>query len=88
MNTNSAFFVLTVLVLCYSVVSGLVKRWYLAPALIFVLFGIVLGPYGFGVIDIGTDAASFTIVAQLALTVILFNQAVELDLSAVVRRGT
>ncbi len=37
-------------------------------------------------IDVGTDAASFTVVAQLALTVILFNQAAELDLSAVVRR--
>lgn len=87
MGTNTAFFVLTILVLCYSVVSGLVKRWYLAPALIFVLFEIMLGPYGFDVIDIGTDAAGFTIVAQLALTVILFNQAAQLDLSAVLRRG-
>ncbi|MDT5000205.1 MAG: sodium/hydrogen antiporter, partial [Mycobacterium sp.] len=54
MHTNTAF-VLTVLVLCYAVVSGVVKRWYLAPALIFVLFGIVLGPFVFDVIDIGTD---------------------------------
>jgi NhaP-type Na+/H+ or K+/H+ antiporter len=84
--TTNAAFVLTVLVLCYAVVSGLVKRWYLAPALIFVLFGIILGPFGLGVIDIGTDTASFTIVAQLALTVILFNQAVQLDLSTVFRR--
>ena len=85
MHSNTAF-VLTVLVLCYAVVSGLVKRWYLAPALIFVLFGIVLGPFVFDVIDIGTDAASFTVVAQLALTVILFNQAAQLDLSVVFRR--
>ena len=85
MDTNTAF-VLTVLVLCYAVISGLVKRWYVAPALIFVLFGILLGPYGFGVIETGTDATSFAVVAQLALTVILFNQAAELDLSAVVRR--
>jgi hypothetical protein len=84
--TTNAAFVLTVLVLCYAVVSGLVKRWYLAPALIFVLFGIILGPFGLGVIDIGTDTASFTVVAQLALTVILFNQAVQLDLSTVFRR--
>ena len=40
----------------------------------------MLGPFVFDVIDVGTDAASFTIVAQLALTVILFNQAAELDL--------
>jgi NhaP-type Na+/H+ or K+/H+ antiporter len=85
MHSQTAF-VLTVLVLCYAVVSGLVKRWYLAPALIFVLFGIVLGPFGFHVIDVDTDAASFAVVAQLALTVILFNQAAALDLTAVVRR--
>jgi NhaP-type Na+/H+ or K+/H+ antiporter len=85
MHTNTGF-VLTILVLCYAVVSGVVKRWYLAPALIFVVFGIVLGPFVFDVIDVGTDAESFTVVAQLALTVILFNQACALDLTAVVRR--
>lgn len=86
MRADTAF-VLTILVLSYAVVSGLVKRWYIAPALIFVLFGMVLGPFGFGVLDVGTDTASFTIVAQLALTVILFNQAAMLDLPSVVRRG-
>jgi sodium/hydrogen antiporter len=85
MHTNTAI-VLTVLVLCYAVVSGLVKRWYVAPALVFVLCGIILGPFALDVIDIGTDAASFTVVAQLALTVILFNQAAKLDLSTIFRR--
>lgn len=85
MTTNTAF-VLTLMVLCYAVVSGLVKRWYLAPALTFVLFGILLGPFVLDVVDIGTDAASFTVVAQLALTVILFNQAAQLDLTVVFRR--
>ncbi|MBJ7337813.1 cation:proton antiporter [Mycolicibacterium sp.] len=85
MHTNTAI-VLTVLVLCYAMVSGLVKRWYLAPALIFVLFGILLGPFVLDVIDVGNNASSFTVVAQLALTVILFNQAAQLDLSTVFRR--
>jgi NhaP-type Na+/H+ or K+/H+ antiporter len=86
MATDTAF-VLTVLVLCYAVVSGLVNRWYVAPALIFMAFGIVLGPFGFGIVETGPDTESFTILAQLALTVILFNQAAELDLSSVLRRG-
>jgi len=85
-RTDTAF-VLTVLVLCYAVVSALVKRWYIAPALIFIGCGMALGPYGFGVIEAGTDAMSFTVLAQLALTVILFNQAAMLDLPSVVRRG-
>jgi len=82
--TTATAFVLTLLVLCYAVVSGLVKQWYLAPALIFVLCGMALGPFGFAVIDGGPDTSTFTVLAQLALTVILFNQAAELDLSAVV----
>ena len=86
MRTETAF-VLTILVLCYAVVSGLVKRWYVAPALIFIAFGMALGPFGFGVMEAGTDTHSFTILAQLALTVILFNQAAMLDLPSVVRRG-
>ncbi|MDT5283723.1 MAG: sodium/hydrogen antiporter [Mycobacterium sp.] len=86
MRTETAF-VLTVLVLCYAVVSGLVKRWYVAPALIFVAFGMALGPFGFGLLEARTDTQSFTILAQLALTVILFNQAAMLDLPSVVRRG-
>jgi sodium/hydrogen antiporter len=84
--STDTVFVLTILVLCYAVVSGLVNKWYTAPALIFVLFGIVLGPFGLKLIEGETDAANFTVVAQLALTVILFNQACELDLDAVIRR--
>ncbi|MDT5211080.1 MAG: sodium/hydrogen antiporter [Mycobacterium sp.] len=86
MRTDTAF-VLTVLVLCYAVVSGVVKRFYIAPALIFIAFGMVLGPFGFGMIDVDANTQSFTILAQLALTVILFNQAAMLDLPSVVRRG-
>ena len=36
---NQTAFVLTVLVFCYAAVSGLVRRWYLAPGLIFVVLG-------------------------------------------------
>jgi NhaP-type Na+/H+ or K+/H+ antiporter len=85
METDTAF-ILTLLVVCYAAVSGLVKRWYLAPALVFVVVGMILGPFGFNVLDGGPDTSTFTVLAQLALTVILFNQAVQLDLSAVVRR--
>ena len=48
---SEAAFVLTILVFCYAVFSGLVRRWYLAPALIFVVLGMVVGPSGLGVLD-------------------------------------
>ena len=87
MHTSTAI-ALTLLVLAYAVVSGLVRRWYVAPALIFVVFGVALGPSALGVIDVqNADAQSFTILAQLALTVILFNQASRLNLRTELRRG-
>src|SRR5271166_1936871 len=80
-------FVITILVFCYAVVSGLVRRWCLAPALIFVAAGLVLGPSGLGLVEVRDDRLDFTILAQLALTVILFTQASMLDRRTVLRRG-
>src|ERR1700677_1711201 len=86
MHSETAF-VLTVLVLCYAAVSGLVRRWYLAPALIFVVLGMVLGPSCLGLIEAGSDRKGFTGLSELALTVILFNQASTLNLRTVFGRG-
>jgi NhaP-type Na+/H+ or K+/H+ antiporter len=84
-NADTAI-TLTLLVLGYGLVSGLVNRWYVAPALIFVLCGMALGPFGLHAIDVGADVGRFTLPAQLALTVILFNQASTIELSSVARR--
>lgn len=86
MHSDTAV-VLTLLVLGYAVVSALVSRWYVAPALIFVVLGMLLGPSGLHLIDASPEAGSFTVLAQLALTVILFNQASRLDVRQVMRRG-
>ena len=79
--------VLTLLVLGYAAISGLVKRWYVAPALIFVALGMALGPFGLGLLDAGPETQGYTLLAQLALTVILFDQAARLDLGTVLQRG-
>jgi NhaP-type Na+/H+ or K+/H+ antiporter len=86
MHSETAL-VLTVLVLCYAAVSGLVRRWYLAPALIFVVLGVVLGPSCLAWIEAGSDTKGFNILSELALTVILFNQASTLNLQNAFRRG-
>lgn len=67
---------LTVMVFGYAVMSAIVHRWYVAPALLFVAAGMLLGPSGLGVLPDSDDTDTFTVLAQLALTVILFNHAV------------
>ena len=79
--------VLAVLVLGYAVVSRQVDRRFVAPALIFVLAGMALGPFGFGLLDAGPATAGYTVLAQLALTGILFNQAAKLRLDRIRLHG-
>ena len=45
--------VLAVLVLGYALISEQVDRSYVAPALIFLLLGMALGPFGFHLLDAG-----------------------------------
>jgi NhaP-type Na+/H+ or K+/H+ antiporter len=75
--------VLAVLVLGYAVVSERVNRSFIAPALIFLLLGMGLGPFGLGVLEAGAGTEGYTVLAQLALTVILFNQAATLRLDRI-----
>ena len=67
--------------------SGLVKRWYVAPALIFLIFGMALGPFGLQLLDAGPGTEGYTLLAQLALTIILFDQAAKLDPGGLLQRG-
>lgn len=77
--SNQTIFVLTFVVLCYAAVSGLVMRSHVAPALVFVTCGIVLGPSGLHWLSTDVHSTGFTVLAQVALTVMLFNQATALD---------
>ena len=79
--------VLAVLVLGYAVVSEQVNRSYVAPALIFMLLGMALGPFGFHLLEAGPATDGYTVLAQLALTVILFNQAAKLRLNRIRLHG-
>lgn len=86
MHSQTAL-VLIALVFCYALVSGLIRRWYVAPALIFVLLGMALGPFGLNLLDAGPGTEGYTVLAQVTLTVILFVQASRLDLGSAMRRG-
>jgi NhaP-type Na+/H+ or K+/H+ antiporter len=79
--------VLIALVFCYALVSGLIRRWYVAPALIFVLLGMALGPFGLNLLDAGPGTEGYTVLAQVTLAVILFVQASRPDLGSAMRRG-
>jgi len=80
--------VLAVLVLGYALVSEKVSRSFIAPALIFLLLGMALGPFGLHLLDAGAGTEGYTALAQLALTVILFNQAAKLQFDRIRLHGS
>ncbi len=79
--------VLAVLVLGYALVSEQVNRNYAAPALIFLLVGMALGPFGLHLLDAGPGTQGYTVLAELALTVILFNHAATLNFDRIRLHG-
>ncbi|MGV1087948.1 MAG: cation:proton antiporter [Mycobacterium sp.] len=87
MHFQTTPLVLAVLVLGYAVVSEQVNRRFVAPALIFMLIGMALGPFGFHLLDAGPGTQGYTVLAQLALALILFNQAAELRLDRIRMHG-
>lgn len=79
--------VLAVLVVGYALFSEKVNRSFIAPALIFLLLGMGLGPFGLHLLDAGPGTEGYTNLAQLALTVILFNQAANLNFDRIRLHG-
>ncbi|MBU3751948.1 MAG: hypothetical protein FGM52_16165, partial [Mycobacterium sp.] len=79
--------VLALLVVGYAAVSERVNRSSIAPALIFLLLGMGLGPFGLGLLEAGPGTQGYTLLAQLALAVILFNQAAKLRFDRIRAHG-
>ncbi len=77
--------ILAVFVFAYSLVAGRVARMALSGPMIYVAFGLLLGPSLLGVIDPGRDGEGLRLLAELTLALVLFADAATADLG-VLRR--
>ncbi len=73
--------ILAFFVLLYSIIAGRVERTPISGPIIFLLFGLVLGPVGFGLLDLDVDAEGLRTLAELTLALVLFTDAANADLS-------
>ncbi|HET9495852.1 MAG TPA: cation:proton antiporter [Chloroflexia bacterium] len=64
-----------------ALLSGLIERSNFPQVAVFLGLGAVLGPAGLGMIDIGLDSPMLRIVATLSLALVLFTDAVGLNLT-------
>src|SRR5688572_10609888 len=70
-----------VVILSTSLMSGLVERANVPQIAVFLLLGASLGPAGLGLLSIELDSPFLRVVATLALALVLFTDAVTLNLT-------
>ncbi len=72
-----------IVIVVASLLSGIVERVGVPLVGAFLLLGAALGPYGFGLVDIGLDSPQLQVLAILGLALVLFSDAVTVDVREV-----
>lgn len=78
--------ILAAIVLAYGAVADRLERTPFSGAMVFLGVGILLGPVGFGFLNLGVDSGELRLIAELTLALVLFAEAADADL-AVLRRS-
>jgi NhaP-type Na+/H+ or K+/H+ antiporter len=83
--TSLAFAVVALGILAFGLVSGRLERSMLTPPMVFVLFGLVLGPQVLDLAEFDVEFGFVHTLAELALVLVLFGDASRIDLKLLVR---
>ncbi|MGH9966830.1 MAG: cation:proton antiporter [Pyrinomonadaceae bacterium] len=83
----AALAIIGIVIVVSALLSGLIERSGLPQVAVFLGIGAALGPAGLGVMDVTLDSQTLRVVATLSLTLVLFTDAVSLNISEV-RRHT
>ena len=73
--------VLVIFAFAYSVIAGRVERSAVTGPIIFIAFGLIAGPYGFGFLNMDVQTVELRVVADLTLALVLFIDAANADLN-------
>ena len=78
-STETALTVLGALLVFGALVSGIARRSILSLTAVFVLVGVVLGKGGFDVLKFSATSGFVSVLATVALVVILFRDGLEVE---------
>ena len=84
MYLNAA--ILAAFLLIYSAIAGRVERSLISGPIVFTAVGLILGPYGLGVVRIEISGDGLRLLAELTLAMVLFTDAANADFG-IVRRN-
>lgn len=79
--------IIGVVIVVSALLSGLIERSGMPQVAVFLALGAVLGPVGLGVLNISADSPALRVVATLSLALVLFTDAVSLNIPEVRRRS-
>jgi NhaP-type Na+/H+ or K+/H+ antiporter len=82
-----ALAIIGVVIVVSALLSGLIDRSGLPQVAVFLALGAAFGPFGLGVLNISLDTAALRVVAILSLALVLFTDAVSLNVAEVRRRS-
>jgi NhaP-type Na+/H+ or K+/H+ antiporter len=77
-----------VVVLVSALLSGVIERTGLPQVAVFLALGAMLGPAGLGLLHVTLDSPTLRVIATLSLALVLFTDAVSIDLNEVRRNRT
>jgi NhaP-type Na+/H+ or K+/H+ antiporter len=84
----AAIAIIGVVIVVSALLSGWIDRSGLPQVAVFLALGAALGPFGLGVLNISLDSTPLRVVATLSLALVLFTDAVSLNVAEVRRRST
>jgi NhaP-type Na+/H+ or K+/H+ antiporter len=79
--------IIGIVILVASLLSGVVEKTGVPQVAIFLLLGATLGPYGLDVFNLALESPALRVIATLALVLVLFSDAISLDLGEVRRNS-
>ncbi|MEO8090547.1 MAG: cation:proton antiporter [Gemmatimonadales bacterium] len=85
-NLVGALALIGIVILVASLLSGVIERSGLPQVGIFLLLGALLGPAGLGLINLTLESPTLNIIATLALVLVLFSDAIAMDMGEVRRQ--
>ena len=80
MHENMSILLIALIVLVYGHISKLITRFNISGPIIFTSIGVLLSPFGFDLVETNLDANLITVIAELALVIVLFSDASGLQL--------
>ncbi|MBA3439027.1 MAG: cation:proton antiporter [Pyrinomonadaceae bacterium] len=84
----AALAIIGIVIMVSALLSGLIERSGLPQVAVFLALGAALGPVGLGVLNLSLDSSALRVVATLSLALVLFTDAVSLNIAEARRHST